>query len=62
MSLVVILAGYKRTNGSNSMNRIPGLSSHYPANHIDLDYTVEELLKVSKLMLERATISINTSC
>jgi probable Rubsico expression protein CbbX len=49
--LVVILAGYKEP-----MDRFyesnPGLSSRI-ANHIDFpDYTVEELLKISKLMLE----------
>ena len=49
--LVVILAGYKEP-----MDRFyesnPGLSSRI-ANHIDFpDYTTEELLKISKLMLE----------
>lgn len=49
--LVVILAGYKEP-----MDRFyesnPGLSSRI-ANHIDFpDYTVEELLQISKLMLE----------
>jgi probable Rubsico expression protein CbbX len=49
--LVVILAGYK-----DPMDRFyesnPGLSSRI-TNHIDFpDYTVEELLQISKLMLE----------
>jgi probable Rubsico expression protein CbbX len=49
--LVVILAGYKEP-----MDRFyesnPGLSSRI-TNHIDFpDYTVEELLQISKLMLE----------
>jgi len=49
--LVVILAGYKepmdKFYGSN-----PGLSSRI-TNHIDFpDYSVEELLQISKLMLE----------
>ena len=49
--LVVILAGYKKP-----MDRFyesnPGLSSRI-ANHIDFpDYSVEELLKIAKLMLE----------
>nr|UYC31356.1 Rubisco expression protein [Odontella aurita var. minima] len=49
--LVVILAGYKEP-----MDRFyesnPGLSSRI-ANHIDFpDYSVEELLQISKLMLE----------
>ncbi len=49
--LVVILAGYK-----DPMDKFyesnPGLSSRI-ANHIDFpDYTVEELLKIAKLMLE----------
>ena len=49
--LVVILAGYK-----NPMDRFyesnPGLSSRI-ANHIDFpNYSVEELLKIAKMMLE----------
>lgn len=49
--LVVILAGYK-----DPMDKFyesnPGLSSRI-ANHIDFpDYSVEELLKISKMMLE----------
>ena len=49
--LVVILAGYK-----DPMDRFyesnPGLSSRI-ANHIDFpDYTVEELIKIAKMMLD----------
>ena len=49
--LVVVLAGYKEP-----MDRFfesnPGLSSRI-ANHIDFpDYTVDELLKISKIMLD----------
>ena len=49
--LVVIFAGYKdRMDSFYESN--PGLSSRV-ANHIDFpDYSVEELLKISKLMLE----------
>ena len=49
--LVVILAGYK-TPMDRFYESNPGLSSRI-ANHIDFpDYTVEELLKIAKLMLE----------
>lgn len=49
--LVVILAGYKEPMDKFYESN-PGLSSRI-ANHIDFpDYTVEELLRISKLMLE----------
>jgi probable Rubsico expression protein CbbX len=49
--LVVILAGYKQPMDKFYESN-PGLSSRI-ANHIDFpDYTVEELLKIAKLMLE----------
>nr|YP_010594999.1 Rubisco expression protein [Stephanopyxis turris]WAJ57734.1 Rubisco expression protein [Stephanopyxis turris] len=49
--LVVILAGYKEPMDKFYESN-PGLSSRI-ANHIDFpDYTVEELLKISKMMLE----------
>jgi len=49
--LVVILAGYKEPM-DNFYESNPGLSSRI-ANHIDFpDYTVNELLQISKLMLE----------
>ena len=49
--LVVILAGYKEPMDKFYESN-PGLSSRI-ANHIDFpDYTVEELLQISKLMLE----------
>ena len=49
--LVVILAGYKEPMDKFYESN-PGLSSRI-ANHIDFpDYTVDELLKISKLMLE----------
>ena len=49
--LVVILAGYKEPMDKFYESN-PGLSSRI-ANHIDFpDFTVEELLKISKLMLE----------
>jgi probable Rubsico expression protein CbbX len=49
--LVVILAGYK-VPMDKFYESNPGLSSRI-ANHIDFpDYTVEELLQISKLMLE----------
>jgi len=49
--LVVILAGYKEPMDSFYASN-PGLSSRI-ANHIDFpDYTVEELLTISKMMLD----------
>ena len=49
--LVIILAGYKEPMDKFYESN-PGLSSRI-TNHIDFpDYTVEELLKISKLMLE----------
>jgi probable Rubsico expression protein CbbX len=49
--LVVILAGYKQPMDKFYESN-PGLSSRI-ANHIDFpDYTVDELLKIAKLMLE----------
>ena len=49
--LVVILAGYKEPMDKFYESN-PGLSSRI-ANHIDFpDYTVEELLKIAKIMLE----------
>jgi len=49
--LVVILAGYKEPMDKFYASN-PGLSSRI-ANHIDLpDYTVEELLTISKMMLD----------
>ena len=49
--LVVILAGYKEPMDKFYESN-PGLSSRI-ANHIDFpDYTVEELLKISTIMLE----------
>lgn len=49
--LVVILAGYKKPMDKFYESN-PGLSSRI-ANHIDFpDYTVEELLQISKLILE----------
>lgn len=49
--LVVILAGYKEPMDKFYESN-PGLSSRI-ANHIDFpDYTVKELLKIAKLMLE----------
>jgi hypothetical protein len=49
--LVVVLAGYKEPMDKFYESN-PGLSSRI-ANHIDFpDYTTEELLKISKLMLE----------
>ena len=48
--LVVILAGYKDPMDKFYASN-PGLSSRI-ANHIDFpDYTVEELIKISKMML-----------
>lgn len=49
--LVVILAGYKKPMDKFYESN-PGLSSRI-ANHIDFpDYSVEELLKISKMMLD----------
>ena len=49
--LVVILAGYKEPMDKFYESN-PGLSSRI-ANHIDFpDYSVDELLQISKLMLE----------
>jgi len=49
--LVVVLAGYKQPM-DKFFESNPGLSSRI-ANHIDFpDYTVEELLKISKIMLD----------
>jgi probable Rubsico expression protein CbbX len=49
--LVVILAGYKEPMDKFYESN-PGLSSRI-ANHIDFpDYTVEELLKIAKIMLQ----------
>ena len=49
--LVVILAGYKEPMDKFYQSN-PGLSSRI-ANHIDFpDYTVDELLKISKIMLD----------
>jgi probable Rubsico expression protein CbbX len=49
--LVVILAGYKKPMDKFYESN-PGLSSRI-ANHIDFpDYTIDELLQISKLMLE----------
>jgi probable Rubsico expression protein CbbX len=49
--LVVVLAGYKEPM-DKFFESNPGLSSRI-ANHIDFpDYTVEELLKISKIMLD----------
>nr|YP_010448071.1 Rubisco expression protein [Nitzschia dubiiformis]UTQ75552.1 Rubisco expression protein [Nitzschia dubiiformis] len=49
--LVVILAGYKKPMDKFYQSN-PGLSSRI-ANHIDFpDYTVDELLKISKIMLD----------
>ena len=49
--LVVVLAGYKEPM-DKFFESNPGLSSRI-ANHIDFpDYTVEELLKIAKIMLD----------
>jgi len=57
--LVVILAGYKEPMDKFYESN-PGLSSRI-ANHIDFpDYTVEELLQISKLMLEDQQYQLTT--
>ena len=57
--LVVILAGYKEPMDKFYESN-PGLSSRI-ANHIDFpDYTTEELLKISKLMLEDQQYQLTT--
>merc|ERR1712050_812713 len=58
--LVVILAGYKEPMDKFYESN-PGLSSRI-ANHIDFpDYTVEELLKISKLMLEEQQYKLTSN-
>jgi hypothetical protein len=57
--LVVILAGYKEP-----MDKFYESNPDYLriANHIDFpDYTVEELLKISKLMLEEQQYQLTPS-
>ena len=57
--LVVILAGYKEPMDKFYESN-PGLSSRI-ANHIDFpDYTVDELLKISKIMLEEQQYQLTT--
>ncbi len=57
--LVVILAGYKEPMDKFYESN-PGLSSRI-ANHIDFpDYTVDELLKIAKLMLEEQQYQLTT--
>lgn len=57
--LVVILAGYKEPMDKFYESN-PGLSSRI-ANHIDFpDYSVEELLKIAKLMLEEQQYQLTT--
>jgi probable Rubsico expression protein CbbX len=57
--LVVILAGYKEPMDKFYESN-PGLSSRI-ANHIDFpDYTVSELLKIAKLMLEEQQYQLTT--
>jgi hypothetical protein len=58
--LVVILAGYKEPMDKFYESN-PGLSSRI-ANHIDFpDYTVEELLKISKMMLEEQQYQLTST-
>ena len=58
--LVVILAGYKEPMDKFYESN-PGLSSRI-ANHIDFpDYSVEELLKISKLMLEEQQYQLTSN-
>ena len=57
--LVVILAGYKEPMDKFYESN-PGLSSRI-ANHIDFpDYSVDELLKIAKLMLEDQQYQLTT--
>jgi probable Rubsico expression protein CbbX len=57
--LVVILAGYKEPMDKFYESN-PGLSSRI-ANHIDFpDYSVDELLKIAKLMLEEQQYQLTT--
>jgi probable Rubsico expression protein CbbX len=57
--LVVILAGYKEPMDKFYESN-PGLSSRI-ANHIDFpDYSVEELLKIAKMMLEEQQYQLTT--
>ena len=58
--LVVILAGYKEPMDKFYESN-PGLSSRI-ANHIDFpDYTVEELLEISKIMLEEQQYELTSN-
>ena len=58
--LVIILAGYKEPMDKFYESN-PGLSSRI-ANHIDFpDYTVEELLKISKMMLEEQQYQLTST-
>jgi hypothetical protein len=58
--LVVILAGYKEPMDKFYESN-PGLSSRI-ANHIDFpDYTTEELLKISKMMLEEQQYQLTST-
>lgn len=58
--LVVILAGYKEPMDKFYESN-PGLSSRI-ANHIDFpDYSVEELLKIAKIMLEEQQYCLTLS-
>jgi len=57
--LVVILAGYKEPMDKFYESN-PGLSSRI-ANHIDFpDYTVDELLKIAKIMLDEQQYQLTT--
>ena len=58
--LVVILAGYKEPMDKFYESN-PGLSSRI-ANHIDFpDYSVDELLKIAKLMLEEQQYQLTSA-